>query len=169
LLRVNWRRGLFRLWIIGAALFVLGTAFISYGEIKMQFEALAGWNAKPAGFENFVPQLCGDARGIAGTDYSVQERRPPGPWDEYKKPNPFDNCWYIMSAFRRLYPEYNNRSDNELIRTLYPDHGIPDPIPNPWRAIGMWAGIAFGIPLSVLILGACLGWALAGFAARPMK
>jgi hypothetical protein len=29
------------LWIIGAALFVLAIAFISYGEIKRQFDAIA--------------------------------------------------------------------------------------------------------------------------------
>jgi hypothetical protein len=38
---MNWQRGLFRLWIVGAALFVLAIAFISYGEIKRQFDAIA--------------------------------------------------------------------------------------------------------------------------------
>jgi hypothetical protein len=35
---MNWRRGLFRLWIVGAALFVIAVASISYSEIKKQFE-----------------------------------------------------------------------------------------------------------------------------------
>src|SRR5258707_5160302 len=35
---MNWRRGLFRLWIVGTALFVLAIAFISYSEIKAQFD-----------------------------------------------------------------------------------------------------------------------------------
>ena len=38
---MNWRRGLFRLWIVGTALFVLAVAFISYSEIKAEFDALA--------------------------------------------------------------------------------------------------------------------------------
>jgi hypothetical protein len=33
---MNWRRGLFRLWIVGTALFVLAIAFVSYSEIKAQ-------------------------------------------------------------------------------------------------------------------------------------
>jgi hypothetical protein len=33
---MNWRRGLFRLWIVGSALFVIAVAFISYSEIKEQ-------------------------------------------------------------------------------------------------------------------------------------
>jgi len=37
---MNWRRGLFRLWIVGTALFVIAITFISYSEIKTEFEAL---------------------------------------------------------------------------------------------------------------------------------
>ena len=32
---MNWRRGLFRLWIVGAALFVIVVAFLSYSDIIM--------------------------------------------------------------------------------------------------------------------------------------
>jgi hypothetical protein len=35
---MNWRRGLFRLWIVGTALFVIAIAFISKSEIKAQFD-----------------------------------------------------------------------------------------------------------------------------------
>ena len=35
---MNWRRGLFRLWIVGTVLFVLAIAFISYSEIKSHAE-----------------------------------------------------------------------------------------------------------------------------------
>ena len=38
---MNWRRGLFRLWIVGTVLFVIAVAFVSYGEIKEQFDAIA--------------------------------------------------------------------------------------------------------------------------------
>ena len=38
---MNWRRGLFRLWIVGTVLFVIAVAFISYTEIKEQFDAAA--------------------------------------------------------------------------------------------------------------------------------
>jgi hypothetical protein len=31
---MNWRRGLFRLWIVGSALFVLAVAFICYSQTK---------------------------------------------------------------------------------------------------------------------------------------
>src|SRR5262245_31731639 len=38
---MNWRRGLFRLWIVGTALFVIAVAFVSYNTIKTEFEAVA--------------------------------------------------------------------------------------------------------------------------------
>jgi hypothetical protein len=38
---MNWRRGLFRLWIVGAALFALAVASISYSDIKADFDAVA--------------------------------------------------------------------------------------------------------------------------------
>jgi hypothetical protein len=35
---MNWRRGLFRLWVVGTALFVIAVAFVSYGEFKSHAE-----------------------------------------------------------------------------------------------------------------------------------
>src|SRR5262245_56613265 len=154
---MNWRRGLFRLWIVGTALFVIAVALISYSEIKMQFRvtALARW--VEANDALLVPQLCSESRGVAGVDYST----------ENDKLNPFDKCWYEISKFRPLYPEYNNLSEKELSRKLYAEHGIPiRDLPNPWATLGTWASIAFGIPLVVLVLGASLVWAFSGFAAK---
>jgi hypothetical protein len=153
---MNWRRGLFRLWIVGSALFVIAVAVFSYSDIEAQFNAAP----PPQGFEIVVPQLCKDARGDAGTDYTTQKGQNPGPWDKYAKPNPYDDCWYTMSKFRPLYPEYNNLSDYELSQMLY---GIRV---RPWATLGMWASIAVGIPLAVLVVGASLVWAFSGFAAK---
>jgi hypothetical protein len=158
---VNLRRGLFRLWIVGSALFVLAVAFVSYSDIKNQFD----------GPELFVPVLCGEARGKAGTDYAVKDKRKPHQWDMSIERNPSDTCWYGMSNFRTSYPEYKALQDQELIRkrhealgTLTFDDLIP--VSNPWATLGTWAGIAFGIPLIVLALGSSLVWAFSGFAAR---
>ena len=148
---MNWRRGLFRLWIVGTALFVIAVAFVSYGEIKQQFDDIAVMHVLEAD-ELAVPVQCADARGVADADYTVQ----------------FANCWYAMSKFRRLYPEYNDLSDNELTRKLYDVRGIAaaSELPNPWKTLGMWVSIALGIPLAVLVLGASLVWAFSGFAAK---
>jgi hypothetical protein len=38
---MNLRRGLFRLWIVGSALFVLAVAFLNYSDIEEEFEDAA--------------------------------------------------------------------------------------------------------------------------------
>ncbi|ESX03914.1 hypothetical protein X769_15675 [Mesorhizobium sp. LSJC268A00] len=52
-------------------------------------------------------------------DYSTNENKNPGPWDTYAKPNPFDNCWYSLPVFRKLWPEYGDLSDDALVQSLY--------------------------------------------------
>jgi hypothetical protein len=158
-------RGFFRLWVLGSILFVLAVASVAYSEIKAQFDAVAVVTWAEQNSVLLIPQLCGNARGVAGIDYPTKEGQNPGPWDAYANPNPFDNCWYAISNFRLLYPEFNNLSDKDLSSKLYVDHGIPiRDLPNPWITLVSWAGIAFMIPLAALILGGALGWALKGFA-----
>ena len=143
---MNWRPGLFRLWIVGSVLFVIAVAFISYADIKAEFASAAAiWPD-----EILVPVLCANARGVAEADYIKRG----------------DYCWYAMSIVRRLYPEYKDLSDNVLMRKAYAVRGIAIPTPNPWATLGMWVAVAFGIPLVVLILGSSLVWAFSGFAAK---
>jgi hypothetical protein len=150
-------RGLFRLWLVGSVVFVLAVVGLSYGEIE---ELIDPWPG-----EVVVPKLCGDARGIAGLDYSTKLGQQPGPWDEYSKPNPFDNCWYALSKFRTLYPEYGRQSDEELSAELYTAAGIQyRQRPSPWIALARRVEIALGVPLVVLTLGVALIWAAKGFA-----
>jgi hypothetical protein len=166
---MNLRRGLLRLWIVGTALFVLAVAFVSYSEIKQQFDTVALQRWADANSAVLVPTLCGQARGDVGVDYSTSEaEKSPNPYAKYKKPNPYETCWYDISKFRPLYPEYNDLSDKELTQKLYAAHGMPirEP-PNPWVTLGVWASIALGIPLAVLALGSSLVWAFSGFAAKP--
>jgi hypothetical protein len=121
--------------------------------------AQVGWDANVVVAMRFMR--------LAGTDYTTQQDRDPGPRDAYAKPNSFDNCWYSMSKFRPLYPEYKDLSDKELSYKLYASRGVPiRDLPNLWVTFGVWAGIAFGIPLVVLILGSSLVWAFSGFAAK---
>jgi hypothetical protein len=70
---MNWRRGLFRLWIVGTALFVIAIAFISYSEIKGQFDDAATIAAHQAAQAASQP-----VDGL--TDYEVGIGPPPAPW-----------------------------------------------------------------------------------------
>jgi len=145
---MNWRRGLFRLWIVGSALFVLAVAFVSYDDIGAEFDSVASTPHLLKADKRAVALRCADARGTADADYITFK----------------DNCWYPMMTFRRLYPEYKDLSD-DAIEKLDPVLSIRTKI-NPWETLRVWASIALGIPLAVLILGSSLVWAFSGFAAK---
>src|SRR5262245_1465916 len=159
-----WRRGFFRLWMIGSAVFVIAVAVINYSEIREQFDAAAEQADQD---ERVLPVRCRDARGVLGTDFY------PTPFDEkipavirsQENPNPWDTCWYTRaSKFRLFYPEYKDLSDTALSSKLFAAQGIPwRDVESPWTVLLNYIGIAFGIPLIVLILGAALAWALSGF------
>jgi hypothetical protein len=103
---------------------VIAVASLSYSGIKKEFDDIA-LQAESDRDEIILPQLCGRARGVAGTDYTTKYGSDPGPWDLYVKPNPSETCWYGLSKFRPLYPEFQKLSDEELTRKLYADHGEP--------------------------------------------
>jgi hypothetical protein len=46
------------------------------------------------------------------------------------------------------------------------DYDVFAPEPRPWASVARAAGLALGIPLLVLILGASLVWAFSGFSAE---
>ena len=145
------RRGLFRLWIVGAALWVLAVAFVSYGSIKREFDAVASmskakWPVQLAGFRQRYPQYnhLSDAQ--------------------------------VMDAFYKNF--YSDLTREEFDKRMAAAKSAIDPenlaqlekavadirVPNPWASLGWTAAIALAIPLAVLALGASLLWALSGFA-----
>ena len=146
------RRGLFRLWLVGSALFVLDVAFVGYTEIKEQFTAVASmskaeWPVQLAGFRQRYPQY-----------------------------NHLSDAQLMDAFYKKLYSdltreEFDKRMaaaksiiDTENLAQL--EKAVADiRVPNPWATLGMWASVALGIPLVILALGSSLVWALSGFAA----
>jgi hypothetical protein len=114
-MRMN-SRNVFRLWIIGTALFVISVAFLGYRDVQKEFDELAILRELKG--ETVVPVLCGEARGIAGEDYTNNQ----------------EVCWYAISRFRVLYPEHNEQSDEALARKLYAARGVDLHFPPPPNA-----------------------------------
>ena len=147
---MNIRRGMFRLWIVSGALFALGVGAISYSSIREEFR-LSGIDydaiAKKYGGDTLLPVDCAQARGVATTDYSVND----------------GSCWYATAIFRRLYPEYKDLNNHDLSEKIYARAEKPLTHPRPWAKVAEAAGLALGGPLAVLVLGYSLSWALSGF------
>src|SRR5215469_1485218 len=171
---MNWRRGLFRLWIVGAALFVLAVAFVSYDTIKAEFDEIASIQKLPAPssilaqFRQLYPEYkdWNDdqlADAMYKKFYSDMQR------EEFNKRITTSNV-RIIEFEGGVFEVPADASEKQIAAALasHKKSGTFDfpPLPNAWATLGVWASIAFGIPLAVLVLGASLVWAFSGFAAK---
>ena len=70
---MNLRRGFFRLWLLFSALFVIATAFMSFSNVKSEFERaalIADFDKMVWGDSLMFPTECrADLRGKKGEDY----------------------------------------------------------------------------------------------------
>ena len=151
---MNLRLGMFRLWVVASALFLVGLGAISYSDIHEEFRnAYTDFDAaaKELGGYTIYPTDCDKARGVAGSDYSVSGGL----------------CWYKMEEFRRLFPEYKDVSDHVLSEKLYAKVGRPVQYFHPWVKLSKTVAIAISVPIAVLALGWSLSWAFAGFRRPP--
>ncbi len=90
---MNWRRGLFRLWIVGAALFLIAVASISYDGMKAEFDAVA---SKP-------PE--------AGPSVLAEFRR----W--YPQYNDLSNAQLADALYKKFQFCHNNRENADIFGT----------------------------------------------------
>jgi hypothetical protein len=155
---MNWKRGLFRLWLMFSALFVVAITVLFLQSVRNEF-----YQARlDVGLSRFLflPVDCNKARGTMDVDY--EKRAYPGQW-EYPGQKVF--CTYKMEQFRILYPEHNDLTDSELARRVYENAGLPiQEAPAPWTLVLKVIAIAVGVPLIILVIGVALLWSFAGFA-----
>lgn len=155
---MNIKRGMFRLWIVISAFFVVGVALVAQSNIKDAFERAA----EPDIAESLVTVMCGDTRGTMGVDYSFYKGMP-GPGDPRGEVNPFATCWMPIAKYRILYPEKAGLTNNQIIADEY-DKEVRAKKFNPWENVWLWLAIALAPPFVVLIVGSSLVWAFSGFA-----
>jgi hypothetical protein len=164
---MNWRRGLFRLWIVGTVLFVIAVAFVSYSEIKADFDVVAR-ASKPEVTSSFIAEFRQQYPEYNSlTDAQLLE----AVYEKFFSDMPREQFEKQVSEkisasnkavkFQGQLHEFPADFTDEQIATA-----LKSTIKNPWATVGMWASIALGIPLAVLVLGASLVWAFSGFAAK---
>jgi hypothetical protein len=110
---MNVRRGLFRLWAVASAIFVILVGVASYSNLHDEFRnAYTDWDAEVAklGGSLLLPVNCAEARGNLESDYTRQAD---------------GLCWYETAKFRRLYPEYKDLSNAVLRERFFAKAGKP--------------------------------------------
>jgi hypothetical protein len=108
----------------------------------------------PEGFVMLVPTDCSVARARGGT---LKEKAD----DEQRDAK----CWYELPTFRRLFPEYNDLSDMNLLERAHSKAGIQFTRPQPFWILGQLLVVGILMPLVLLGFGAALAWVLRGFRA----
>jgi hypothetical protein len=145
-MRLNPRRGLFRLWIILSSLWVILICATSIALVREEFAKAARMrNMNVASWIPDEPVDCSTARGT-----------------EYRRDGSL--CWYALPTFRKLYPEYNDLKEQELSEKLYAKAGIPLTPIRSWPLLFERIALAFAPPIAILLLGWAFIWALSGFA-----
>ena len=136
---MNWRRGFIRLWFVFSVIWVLFSFASGYRSIAHEFElaAFGKFEGVPLVSTYCRPKnLLGYPRGREGKDYRRLSD---------------SDCWYELSNFLRLYPEYKDGSE------------VSNITPAPFSALGSVVSLAFGVPLGLLGFGMVLGWVMVGF------
>lgn len=160
---VNFRRGLFRLWLVFSVIFAVSVFIFSFNDIYSEFKNEWQSMHPPADFVLLIPITSAEARGEK-KDYDCQAAD-----------SSVDNinamfgdktptiCWYPLPKFRKLYPEYNNLSDEDLDKAMYQKVGSPLKDFKPWTIFFSKIAIALGIPLLIFAFGKSLIWIIQGF------
>lgn len=143
---MNIMRGLFRLWIILTAIFITVVVMLNAHNLKYSKSAF-----DPITATLMLPVDCELARGKLSKDYTNNLEG--------------GHCWYKISEFRKLFPEYKNLSDTQLSETLYKSIKRESEPNNHlfWNAAHNVLIYGFGIPILLLVLGLCFKWVFAGF------
>jgi hypothetical protein len=78
---MNLRRGLFRLWIVGSALWVLAVAFVSYGNIEEEFEDATSVIFQPVPDPEVLKRFQeGTLKPVTDPTLIKRLERTPNPW-----------------------------------------------------------------------------------------
>ena len=150
---MNIKRGLFRIWLVLSVAFAVLTGALSYHSISNEFRKASFIRELDRSSVTLIPILRGNIRGDA-KDYNCNENYPG---------NPFETCWYQLPRFRELFPEYRDLTDDDLLEKTYREMGRHRNLSRPWAALFEALVFGLGVPLTVLLVGASLYWAIAGF------
>lgn len=159
---MNAKRGFFRIWLAFSVLFAAVVFIITFDNVRGEFNR-ARFDQVLSKDEVLLPVPCKDARGKKGVDFTAGE----GLFNDLI---PDAKCTYRISDFRRLYPEYNDLSDNILTRRIYEKANIAiKPPAEPWTTLGVAMALALGVPLLLLGFGITVAWVAAGFKHQTRK
>lgn len=149
--QMNWKIGLWRVWIVLAAFYLMACCFLLFGPVRQEFSNSSRTEELLSGSQRTWPLVCQSARGVEVQDYL----KVPSGGREF--------CFYDRAGFRRLFPEHSQTPDSLLARRLWTQAGDPLGEFRPWEKLQSMILIAVGPPFALLLFGIATLWAFRGF------
>jgi hypothetical protein len=168
--RMNWKLGLFRLWVLATVLWLLGVGYFAFKafhvplplrgdyQYSVQIKEMP-WNtdwSKPL-YEIIYPPGKGpfpDEFPAVGEEY-IQK------WDEDVKAGKTIRIEFPDSSNLYLNPALTEQDQTYLANLFWQNRWY-----RYWSKIAPWLATAFGPPIAVLLLGLGLIWVRRGFARK---
>jgi len=144
---------LFGLWVTFSLIFDILVVLNYWKPISGEFEKISGISYMETYGTARIPVLCGQTRGEANLDFVLGN---PG------RPDLYGTCWYELSKFRKVFPEYDKISDLELAKTVNSKPGYPLPPARPIQLIAEFLVFAGGMPMIALLMGTLMNEIAAG-------
>jgi hypothetical protein len=136
LMKLNFRRGFLRLWLIGSAVFAIVVISMNAPEV-ISLSHWARFNAEVAELRASLEQAKeNDEKGRIAREYNLKL---------------LEGVDWLSSHKNSLPPDMDFKEARKL--------GMYSVI----YSIAKISGIAFGVPLGFLVLGVSIGWAINGF------
>jgi hypothetical protein len=155
---MNIKRGLFRVWVVLSAAYVIALGAIGSSYLYEEFKQADFMRGTIEGREYGYPVKCEFAKGVQGTDWIDEQT-----W----KYNFQKVCWFTLESFKHHYPQHRDTDPSALLAENYRMSDVYMPRPQPWWTLAGGIGWAIGLPLFILAIGSAIYWALAGFARKP--
>lgn len=161
--QLNIRRGLFRLWVVFTAAFIITVFAVSLGKIKDQFDAAKD----PWTVVSQTPASVGASPSAAGAAEH-------GPWERYQKGQEASPSAPAAGSKYTIEPPQGQPLDwlapkkgPAAGQAGTPSASKTGMVRSPWALVLERVAIAAGVPAFVLVLGWALTWAFAGFKKPP--
>lgn len=153
---MTWGRGFYRAWIMFTVVWIAGCGWFFGPRFSDDWQRKSATDALSVAAPGAVPLVPIDCKLARGRGGSLKDKA------DYEETD--GKCWYMFPTdFRRLFPEYNDVSDDRLMVSLYEKVGTR--LAQPFEVFKQFMAFAICVPLVLLLLGAGLTWVFRGFKA----
>jgi hypothetical protein len=171
---MNWKLGLFRLWVLATVLWLLGVGYFAFQPFHVpapfggnfqyvtQLKEKLPWNAdwtKPRNEIIYPP-----GKGHSPDEFAPVEEQYIQEWDKAVKAGKMIRIEFPDSSNLYLDAELTKQDQTYLTNLFWQQRPY-----RYWSKIAPWLAWAFGPPIALILLGLGIAWVRRGFARKVVS